>query len=340
MPNAHRRFLTAQQIQAVLQSSGITAPLLDHAVMEGGTFNTVYRLTFADRPGVVLKLAPDPQGSVMTYEHGLVGTEAEFYGLARTRGGLPVPQVIALHDLGPELGGGQALLVSELAGIPWTNADVPDESRGPLRTRLGELVAALHGVTGSAFGYPSASTGPLTSRWDHAFTAMMHAVLDDAARFGVDTSVAPERVVAALEAAAPDLASVRVPSLVHFDLWEGNVLLDVGDDPAGDPTISGIIDGERAIWADPVMEFASAALFGEIRDDANFIRGYERAGAILPLDASARRRLLLYRVYLDLIMSVEPVPRGYDGDARTDFDRTVTAHLQADLAELEHLPGS
>ncbi len=99
--------------------------------------------------------------------------------------------------------------------------------------------------------------------------------------------------------------SVLVPVLVHFDLWAGNVLLYL----AGPPRISGLIDGERAMWADPVMDFVSAALFAEIRDDPDFIRGYELAGAKVPLDPSARRRLLLYRVQLGLIMVVEPFPR-------------------------------
>jgi hypothetical protein len=83
-----------------------------------------------------------------------------------------------------------------------------------------------------------------------------------------------------------------------------------------------------------VMEFASAALFGEIRDDQDFIRGYELAGAVLPLDAGARRRLLLYRVYLGLIMTVEPIPRGY-GQAGNGLAGLVTEHLVADLTELE-----
>lgn len=281
MANAHRRYLDVAQLDHVLQSCGVDAPLVDHQLLEGGTFNTVYRLRCADRPALVLKVSPDPNGARLTYEQGLVRTEALFYDLAGTRAALPTPAVIGVHHFADELGGGDALL-----------------------------------VTGPAFGYPSMSTGPLTPRWYDAFAAMVAAVLRDAERYRVTLPVPAAGVLDALKACATDLADVTVASLVHFDLWDGNVLLVL----EGVASISGIVDGERALWGDPVMDFVSAVLFAEIRDDADFIRGYELCGNTLPLDASARRRLLLYRLYLGLIMTVEPVPRG-EGHHATPISR-------------------
>ncbi len=334
MANAHRRFLGVQDLQDLLVRSGIDSPMTERSLLAGGTFNSVYRLTFADRPGVVLKLSPDPRGAAMTYEQGIVTTEALFYATAKEQAALPVPEVIALLDLAPNLGGGQALLVTELPGVPWFGSGVSDAARGPLRAELGRIVAAMHAVTGPAFGYPSQSTGGLTARWGEAFAAMMDAVLNDADRYRAELPVDPRRVRRALDACVNDLGAVRVPCLVHFDLWDGNVLVDLD----GRPRISGVIDGERAMWGDPVMDFASAALFGEIRDDEDFIRGYQESGTVLPLDPSARRRLLLYRIYLGLIMVVEPIPRGY-GQAESKHAGLVAERLSTDLAELDQLAG-
>src|SRR5688572_10617188 len=116
MANAHRRFFGTEALQLVLRRSGIDSPLAGQALLAGGTFNSVYRLTFADRPAVVLKLSPDPAGPVLTYERQIVAAEAEFYTLAGERAGLPVPKIVSLQELGPDLGGGQALLVTELPG--------------------------------------------------------------------------------------------------------------------------------------------------------------------------------------------------------------------------------
>jgi hypothetical protein len=52
------------------------------------------------------------------------------------------------------------------------------------------------------------------------------------------------------------------------------------------------------------------------------------AGGPAPFDLPARRRLALYRVYLDLIMLVEMVPRK-DDDA--DRERVIRNHLTSDL---------
>jgi fructosamine-3-kinase len=330
--NVHRRFFEADQIESVLRRSGIDSPLTEHVLLTGGTFNSVYRLRFSDRPGLVVKLSPDPDGAAMTYEQGLVETEAQFYTLAAGRNGVPVPDVVALQDLEPNLGGGQVLLVTELPGSPWYGSGLAATDRGGLRADLGRLAASLHAVTGPGFGYLSESTGALTSCWEEAFTAMIDAVLADAERFGAELPVPAQQVRRSLGACSKDLAQVEVPSLVHFDLWDGNVLLDLAEVPR----ISGIIDGERALWGDPVMDFASAALFGEIREDGDFIDGYESSGRVMPLDESARRRLLLYRAYLGLIMAVEPIPRGYPR-ARNRLSDIVASHLRADLAELEQL---
>ena len=332
MSNVHRRFFEAEQIEAVLRRSGIDSPLTEHVLLTGGTFNSVYRLRFSDRPGLVVKLSPDPDGAAMTYERGIVETEARFYTLAGEQDGVPVPDVVALQNLDPDLGGGQVLLVTELPGCPWYGSGLATTDRGGLRADLGRLVASLHAVTGPGFGYLSESTGALTSCWEEAFTGMIDAVLADAERFRADLPVPVHQVRRSLAACSKDLAQVDVPALVHFDLWDGNVLLDLADEPR----ISGIIDGERALWGDPVMDFASAALFGEIREDGDFIDGYESSGRAMPLDVSARRRLLLYRAYLGLIMAVEPIPRGYPR-ARNRLSDIVDAHLRADLAELEQL---
>lgn len=117
----------------------------------------------------------------------------------------------------------------------------------------------------------------------------------------------------------PLLEPVTTPVLVHFDLWDGNILLDGG-------RVSGIVDAERAFWGDPVAEFVSLTLFREL--DTPLAEGYRTAGGPAPFDLPARRRLALYRVYLDLIMLVEMTPRKDDDAERAHF---VTAHLTAEL---------
>lgn len=120
------------------------------------------------------------------------------------------------------------------------------------------------------------------------------------------------------------LDEVQTPVLVHFDLWDGNILVDAGQ---GAPRVGGLIDAERAFWGDPLAEFVSLALFADIEDDAAFLRGYRAAGATVTFDAAARLRLSLYRVYLYLIMWVEAVPRKSSAARRDRLRQLVLGPL-------------
>ncbi|MFD3687745.1 hypothetical protein ACFWTE_23375 [Nocardiopsis sp. NPDC058631] len=64
----------------------------------------------------------------------------------------------------------------------------------------------------------------------------------------------------------------------------------------------------RLVCADLV----SPALFGDIRDDADFLSGYSGAGGPVDFSPGLLRRLVPYRAYLYLITFVEPPPRAHD----------------------------
>jgi aminoglycoside phosphotransferase (APT) family kinase protein len=220
--------------------------------------------------------------------------------------------------------------MTECPGTPWNEA--PPADPAPLRRELGRLTARLNAVTGPHFGYPAAPPDPGLG-WRGAFTAMLEAVLADAARYGATLPVPLDRVRSLAEAAAPALDEVTMPALVHFDLWEGNILL-------GDGAITAIIDGERMFWGDPLAEFASLNLFGGPEDDPDLLAGYAAAGGLTAFDDAAHLRLALYRAYLYLIMLTEIHPRAYTPDHTTLTHRKVTPHLTAALDLIATLSGT
>jgi aminoglycoside phosphotransferase (APT) family kinase protein len=245
----------------------------------GGTYNDVYRVT-SPEGDFVLKVSPAEQPG-LTYERHLMRTEAMFCTLGHAVA--PVPEVVHT-DFSRALVPGDALLTTCLPGRPLFGRS--DVDRQLIRRQLGTAVAALHEVTGPGFGYPQLG---LHSSWTSAFRAMVDAVQADAARFGVKLPAIP------LHAAVFD--EVKRPALVHFDLWDGNILSGSG--------LTGLVDGERAFWGDPVAEFVSLALFGSIESDVDFLTSYG-----FEFTDSARVRLAAYQAYLYSIMLVERVPRG------------------------------
>ncbi|MFD7615973.1 phosphotransferase family protein [Streptomyces sp. NPDC059802] len=325
---------------AVLRSVGLAEDRIARcAPLAGGTFNTVSRVTLTDGSEQVVKIPPpSTPGTLMGYERDLLVNEATFYTSAD--GSAPVPRV--LHsELDPAAPTGPYVIMSARPGRPWhelTGAASGDALSGAeerlLRKDLGRIVARLHAVTNPAgFGYPSLAVGPLTPSWRQAFTAMTDAVLADADTYRARLPRPTAGIRALLAAASPVLDDVARPALVHFDLWQGNLLVD------GEPgarTIGGIVDGERMFWGDPVADFVSLALFGNMEEDEDFLAGYaDGSGRPVVFGTSVRLRLALYRCYLYLIMLVETVPRRACGEDLEWAWTEVAPQLESALADVE-----
>ena len=303
------------RLTAALAGAGVSWDLVAGSrLFTGGTFNDVHLVHLADGTRLVVKLPPASGTPLLRYERqGILGTEALYYRLAGERGGVTVPAVVAV-DAADAAGG--YLVMTECPGIPWPQLAPPPagRERDELRAALGGQVARLHTITGTGFGYPSESVGPLRENWRAAFLDMVQAVLADAETFAVTLPRPIADVLEWFDARAAALDEVTTPVLVHFDLWDGNILVESSS--AGH-RISALIDAERAFWGDPLAEFVSLALYGDIERDTAFLDGYRGAGGAVTFDVAARQRLSLYRAYLYLIMWVETAPRGFGQNSWT-----------------------
>ena len=297
------------RLRAALAGAGISwDQVAVSRLLTGGTFNAVHLVSLADGARLVVKIPPAAGTPLLRYERqGILATEALYYQLAGECRDVTVPDVVAV-DTADAAGG--YLVMTECPGTPWPQLAPPPagSERDELRAALGGQVARLHTITGPGFGYPSEPVGPLRETWRAAFLDMVNAVLADAETFAVTLPRPTADILEWFNARAVALDEVTTPVLVHFDLWDGNILVESG--PAGH-RIGALIDAERAFWGDPLAEFVSLALYGDIELDTAFLAGYRGAGGAITFDIAARRRLSLYRAYLYLIMWVETAPRGF-----------------------------
>lgn len=268
----------------------------------GGMFNIAYAVAAPGFQGVV-KVAPPADAPVLTYEHDLLAAELEFFDRAR---GLPVPAVLGRSVDRPR----PAFLMDLLPGSPANEVTLAPSAKADVRRELGRGLAGLRSVHGDAFGYLRADGSFRADTWDAAFAQMVRAVLDDARAWKVALPAASARLPALLERARRLLAAVDTPVLTHFDLWDGNLFVTDGGDSA---RLSGVIDGERRFWGDPLAEFASTSLFGDAEQDTALLDGMAEAGQVVVFTPDVRARLALYRAYLSLIMIVEAAPRRQRG---------------------------
>ena len=306
--SATKQPLAREQARALLREAGADAH--DLVELRDGEFTVCYATEHA-----VLKVWPEPGTSLLAYEDGLVHAEAELCRRARECG-FPAPELVHV-DTSRELVDRDWLVMTRLPGAPLHRAGDVDVERA-----LGEAIARLHRVIGTTFGYVGRPSLQAPT-WRAAFSQILGAVLDDAVRYAARLPFAVADARAALAAVAPALDEVTTPVLVHFDLWAGNVLVDGG-------RLSGIIDGERSLYADPLAEWAMLGFGRDPAERPELLAGYGG----LELDAAARVRLDLYRLYLFLIVLVEEVPRRYDPAQRAPLRARVEESALAVVARL------
>ncbi|GMA24019.1 hypothetical protein GCM10025864_17780 [Luteimicrobium album] len=240
------------------QLAALCAPLgrpVSSERLAGGLFAAVHAVTLDGGRRVVVKAGTADESRLLTYEHGIIGTEAAFLRLVHATPGAPsdvLPELLH-EDRSRTAFPGDAVVMTHLDGALWFQVAADAERAGaPLdaattarvQREVGGALARLHRATGTAYGYPAPEAGLARTTWPDAFAAMIEAVLDDAARWGIEVPAfaVREAVVRGEQA----LARVTTPRLVHGDLWAGNVFVD----PAT-YAVTGVIDGERALFGDP-----------------------------------------------------------------------------------------
>jgi fructosamine-3-kinase len=236
----------------------------------GGCINTAVRLTDGRRSFFV-KL----NGAHL---EDMLAAEAEGLAALAGAGTLRVPR-----PLGHGTSGDQAYLVMEYVTPGRPRRDAPREA--------GRRLAALHRSSAPRFGWHRDNTIGSTQQpnaWNADWVQFwrdqrLGFQLQLAARngYGGQLQRRGERLLAALPAL---LGHAPSPSLLHGDLWGGNLAYDSEGDPwIFDPAV---------YFGDREADLAMTELFGGFPPD--FYAAYREAW---PLDAGYRVRRTLYNLY-------------------------------------------
>jgi aminoglycoside phosphotransferase (APT) family kinase protein len=191
-------------------------------------------------------------------------------------------------------------------------AEITPDARCGIDAQLGSHLRAINAIRGPYFGLlaPAASHH---GTWRAAFGELFESVLHDGERRSVPLPIGYEAARGALAAAGAALDEVTEPRLVHWDLWDGNVLVDPGTND-----VTGVLDLERSLWGDPLMEFQ----FAMPPVSAAFADAYGSAGPSTPAE---HRRRALYTLHWHLVMSIEGTYRQYPEDRIGDWARSQLA---------------
>lgn len=234
----------------------------------GGCVGDVSRVTLADGREIVAKSGDKGSG---------LDLEGFMLRYLASEGGLPVPDVLHAED--------GLLLMSWIE----TEGGITEGAQ----TDAADLLAALHGVTAETFGFERATVigglhqpNPPTERWLDFFRDQRLLYM---AREALDAGRLPGRLMDGLETLSGRLsdwlAEPPAPSLIHGDMWTGNVLCRRG-------RIAGFVD-PAIYYADAEIELAFSTMFGTFGDV--FFGRYQEHRPLRPGFFEERRDL--YNLY-------------------------------------------
>jgi aminoglycoside phosphotransferase (APT) family kinase protein len=265
-----------------------------------GYFNAAYLIELAGDRRCVLKVAPPDSVRVLRYERDIMHAEVEVMRLVRARTTMPVPKIYRF-DASRSLLASPYFLMEFVPGVALDKLrpTLAPADQQMIDREIGAYLRQMNEIVGPSFGY----IAPVAERygsWRPAFLAMLDDVLADGVAMGLTLPQFYDVIRQQAGRCAAVLDEIATPQLVHWDLWDGNIFID----PAT-RAISGVIDFERALWGDPLMEVQ----YRKLEAPAGFAEGYGRP---MLLTSAEQLRRVLYNIYLYLIMVIEAAYRQYE----------------------------
>ena len=259
-------------------------------LLRGGLFNTTYRLDMTDR-SVILRLGPVHREVLLPYERYLMASEPVIQEIMHQRA-IPTSKTILL-DLDRTVLDRDIAIVSLIPGVSMTSLELGPTQERDICRKVGELTWAIHAISANDLPEPPSRpfgrtslvlNGQGSASWREALLCEIHQWAERAEEVALIPREMIVRCIRCFEALCDVFDDITEPSLVHGDLWYGNILVDDHGD------LRAIIDNDRSFFGDPDFDLMLPWMPAE-----PFMEGY---GSILDMSDRAVLRRKLYRFLL------------------------------------------
>ena len=264
-------------------------PVTEVIARTGGEVNAVYEIRGAGSARPLIVKIYDPRRRPKLVK------EVYVYRLLARHGIRQIPRVLHAAPFGiPALPYAHTVM-TRLDGQPLSEArhDVTGSDLVRVYRQLGQLLAAVHRIAQEQWGY-------VTTRVVDARASNTAYVTDQFARrlalfakLGGDPALA-RAIEAHVARHAGLFAACAGPVLCHNDFHDGNVLVSRSDDEPRGWRVTGFVDVEGAVAADPLFDLARTD-YQALRDDPAkrdaFLSGYG------PLPPGWADRVAIYHLH-------------------------------------------
>ena len=261
-----------------------------------GMCNVTYDIVFDDGTASILKIAAKDRSGNTSNEVNLMRAEISAMKLVSENFSFKVAD-IQYYDDSNTICDGNYFFMEKLQGdnFHFVRKDMSEEAIAIVDTEIGKISRELSEIKNPEFGFLGDD-----KRYDSLFDFVKHMLenlISDAMRRDIDIVYDGQTFMERLEKDKSAFAQVHNASLVHWDMWEGNVFVKDGH-------VSGIIDWERALWGEPFMDDR----FRMHNRGEHFLEGFGQTS----FSEEESARLRWYDVILYLTMMIEVFYREFE----------------------------
>ena len=261
-----------------------------------GMCNVTYDITFEDGSESILKIAAKDRRGNTSNEVNLMLAEINAMKLVAENCSFKVADIL-YYDTGNTICDGNYFFMEKLEGDNFflVREGMSEEVIAIINTEIGKISRELSNIQNSEFGFLGED-----KRYESLFKFVKHMLenlLSDAQKRDIDILYDEQTFLNQLENDKSAFETIHKASLVHWDMWEGNVFVKDGH-------VSGIIDWERALWGEPFMDDR----FRMHNRGKHFLEGFGQ----IAFSEDELKRLRWYDIILYLTMMIEVFYREFD----------------------------
>ena len=261
-----------------------------------GMCNVTYHIVFTDGSESILKIAAKDKKGNLSNEINLMQAEVKAMKLVAEQCSFKIAD-IQYYDDSNTICDGNYFFMEKIEGENYffVKDSLSEEICAGIDTEIGKISKELSYIQNSQFGFLGEE-----KRYDSLYELveqMLMHLISDAEKRNIDIVYDKQYFLEGLKKDKTVFDKVSRASLVHWDMWEGNVFVKDGH-------VSGIIDWERALWGEPYMDDR----FRMHNRGKHFLKGFGKTC----FSKEEFIRMRWYDIILYLTMMIEVFYREYE----------------------------
>ena len=284
-----------------------------------GMCNVAYDISFDDGSESILKISSANRTGNISNEINLMSAEVQAMELVRRNCTFKVADV-QYYDTTHKLCDGDYFFMEKLQGknYCYIKYSLSENDVAKINEEIGIFSKQLTKIRNNEFGFLG-DTERYSSLFD--FTKIMLTnLIKDAGQRNIDIVYDADSYMKQLENDRTAFEGISSATLVHWDLWDGNVFVDNGH-------VAGIIDWERALWGEAFMDDR----FRHHNREKCFLAGFGKTS----FSENELKRIKWYDIILYLTMMIEVFYREYEDKGQYLWAKDMLMEVWEKVSEVK-----